>query len=140
MHLIVNIDASQFKVGNSSDGRVEVKYIVDGGGPAGSKSVPDNSSIVAYFIKYFLLIIPDGSSGPPVYVIANSNTPIDKIYCYTIPGWELVLKSCQPQLSSLVSEPPNHEYQDLESQLLASLKQQITCSIIYRMASFFLYI
>ena len=30
VHLIAYIDASQFNVGNSSDGRVEVKYIVDG--------------------------------------------------------------------------------------------------------------
>ena len=29
VHLIAKIDASQFKVGNSSDGRVEVKYIVE---------------------------------------------------------------------------------------------------------------
>ena len=41
VHLIVNIDAIQFKVSNSSDGRVKVKYIVDGGRPAGLKSVAD---------------------------------------------------------------------------------------------------
>ena len=86
VHLIANVDASQFKVGNSSDGRVEVKYIVDGARCAGLKSVADNNGIVAFFIEYFLLIFADGSSGPPVYVIADANMPADVIDCYTIPG------------------------------------------------------
>ena len=63
-----------------------VKYIVDGARPAGLKSVADNNGIVAYFIKYFLLIFADGSSSPPVYVIADANMPADVIDCYTIPG------------------------------------------------------
>ena len=46
----------------------------------------DNNGIVAYFIKCFLLILAGGSSGPPVYVIANANMPADAIDCYTIPG------------------------------------------------------
>ena len=50
VHLLANIDASQFKVGNSLDGGVEVIYIVDGGRPPGLKSVSDNNGIVAYFI------------------------------------------------------------------------------------------
>ena len=56
VHLIANIDASQVKVGNSSDSRVEVKYTIDGARPAGLKSVADNNGIVAYFGIYFLLI------------------------------------------------------------------------------------
>ena len=68
VHLIANIDASQFKVDNFSDGRVKVKYIIDGGRPAGLKSVADNYGIVPYFIKSLLLIVADGWSDPPVYV------------------------------------------------------------------------
>ena len=84
--LIANIDASQFKVGNSSVGRVEVKYIIDGAKPTGLKSVADNNGIVAYCIKYFPLIFADGSSGPPVYVSADANMPANVIECNTIPG------------------------------------------------------
>ena len=86
VHLIANVDASQFKVGNSLDGRVEVEYIVDSARPAALKSVADNNGIVAYFIKYFLLIFADSLAGPPVYVIADANMPADVIDGYTIPG------------------------------------------------------
>ena len=89
VHLIAKRAASQFKVGNCSYGRVEVKYIVDGAQPAGLKSVADNNGIVAYFIKYFLLIFADGSSRPPVYVISDASMPADVIDCYTIPGLEI---------------------------------------------------
>ena len=42
---------------------------------------------MVYFIKYFLHIYADGSSGPPVYVTADANMPADVIDCYTIPGF-----------------------------------------------------
>ena len=30
-------------------------------------------NIVSYFIKYFLLIFADGSTGPPVYVVTDGS-------------------------------------------------------------------
>ena len=55
----------------------------------------DNNGIVAYFIKnrpqfFSLLIFVDGSSGPPVYVIADANMPAKVIDCYTIQGADVM--------------------------------------------------
>ena len=47
--------------------------------PIGFKSVADNNGFVTFFIKYVLLIYAVGSSGPPVYVIANAKIPADAI-------------------------------------------------------------
>ena len=71
---------------SATDGRVEVKYIVDGARPAGLKSVADNNGIGAYIINYIFLIFSEGSSGLPVYVIADANMPDDAFDCSTIPG------------------------------------------------------
>ena len=83
VHLIANRDASQFiVVGISSDGRVEVKCIVDGGKPPGLKSCHKTTALWPILINTFA----DSLSGPPVYVIADANLPADAIDCYTIPG------------------------------------------------------
>ena len=72
--LICNIDATQFQVGGAANGKVQVKYSSDDGmRPSSLKSEPSkgNGGLVAYFIKYFLLIFADGTSGPPVFVFGQ---------------------------------------------------------------------
>ena len=79
--LIANIDATQFTVGNSSKGKVVVKYFQDENGkrPKSLKTLPDEAhGLVAYFIKYYLLMFADGTQGTPVFVVANDNLkPLD---------------------------------------------------------------
>ena len=53
---ICNLDATQFAVGDSKGGRVEVKYCNDDGRPQSLKTVTKEENIVSYFIKYFLLL------------------------------------------------------------------------------------
>ena len=62
VHLICNLDATQFAVGDSKGGRVEVKYCNDDGRPQSLKTVTKGENIVSYFIKYFLLIFADGNT------------------------------------------------------------------------------
>ena len=68
--LICNIDATQFRLVV----RVEVKFCTNGlrSDYLTSAPSPVNGGLVAYFIKYFLLIFADGTSGPTVFVVANN--------------------------------------------------------------------
>ena len=87
--LIRNIDATQFQVGGNSKGRVEIKFCTNDNKDGLSKArlpqecpSPGNGGLVAYFIKYFLLIFSDGTSGPPVLVVANNSMENDAIDIY----------------------------------------------------------
>ena len=52
VHLICNLDATQFAVGDSKGGRVEVKYRNEEGRSQSLKTVTKGENIVSYFIKY----------------------------------------------------------------------------------------
>ena len=70
VYSICNLNATQFKVGNSMCGRVEVKYCHDDGRSWSLKTVTNGDNIVVYFIKYVLPTFAYGSGGPPpVHVI-----------------------------------------------------------------------
>ena len=86
VHLICNLDATQSAVGDSKGGRVEVKYCNDGGRPQSLKTVTKGKNIVSYFIKYFLLIFADGSTGPPAYVVADGSMDGNDIEVYRVPA------------------------------------------------------
>ena len=63
-----NLGATQFAVGDSQGGRVEVKYFNDDGRPQSLKTITKGENIVAYFIEYSL-IFADSSTDPAVYAI-----------------------------------------------------------------------
>jgi hypothetical protein len=86
--LICNLDATQFTVGNANGGRVKVWYSDenDEGRPETIKACSNDKGLVSYFIKYFLLMFADGSTGPPVFVVADSNMAPDELDIYEVPG------------------------------------------------------
>ena len=86
VHLICNLDATQFAVGDSKGARVEVKYCNDDSRPQSLNTVTKGDNIVSYFIKYFLLIFADGSTGPPVYVVADGSMDGNAIDAYGFPA------------------------------------------------------
>jgi hypothetical protein len=86
VYMICNMDATQFAVGHSSNGRVYVKYHDVDGRPKTLKSQSKRSGIVAYFVKYFLLIFADGSAGRPVYVVADDNMDAEAIDVHKVTG------------------------------------------------------
>ena len=45
--------------------------------------------MVAYFIKYFLLIFADGTFGPPVFVVANDFMEKDAVDIYPVQGLDI---------------------------------------------------
>ena len=51
-----NTDASKFKVGCTTNDKVEVKYLSERSRTAGLKTVGDGGHIVTYVIKYFLVL------------------------------------------------------------------------------------
>ena len=73
VHLICNLDATQLAVGDSKGGHVEVKYCNDDGRPQSVKTVTKGGSIVAYFMKSFLLFFADGSTGRSEHVVADGS-------------------------------------------------------------------
>jgi hypothetical protein len=85
--LILNADASQFKVGYDSNKKIEVKYLVK---PAGKplKVLPEknDAGITAYFIKYYLLMSAGGFSADPVFVIADGSMGANEIDWYKVQG------------------------------------------------------
>ena len=86
VHLICNLDATQFAVGDSKGGRVELKFCNDDGRPQRLKTVTKGVNIVSYFIKHFLLIFADGCIGPPVYVAADGSMDGNDINVYRVPA------------------------------------------------------
>ena len=86
VHLICNLEATQFAVGDSKGERVEVIYCNDEGRPQSLKTVTKGENVVSYFIKYFLLIFADGSTGPPVCVVADGNMDVNAIDMYHVPA------------------------------------------------------
>jgi hypothetical protein len=84
--LICNLDATQFAVGNDSQGRVKVWYSNEEGRPETLKACSKDKGLVSYFIKYFLLMFADGSTGPPVFVVADSNMHKEALDIHEVPG------------------------------------------------------
>lgn len=83
--MILNADATQFKVGNRTDGKVQVKAISLKKGPV--KATPkarDPATGMAFFIKYFLLMSAAGNAHTPVYVIANPQLDAEEMYPYLV--------------------------------------------------------
>ena len=72
-------------VGDSKGEWVEVKYCSDGRTQT-LKTVSKGENIVASFIKYFLLIFADGSTGPLVYVVADGSMDGNAIDVYRVPA------------------------------------------------------
>ena len=80
-HLILNSDATQFKVGCDSNQKIIVEYVLGIHGRKMSlKAEPDKQSagIVAFYIKYYLLM--------SVYVIQNSFMSAGEIDVYEVHG------------------------------------------------------
>jgi hypothetical protein len=88
--LILNIDATQFEVGSSKGKGVQVVVVERNGVEAGPlKAKPkkgDNSTGLAYFIKYFLLINAAGDMNLPVFVVADPFMEEDAMDKYEVPG------------------------------------------------------
>ncbi|KAJ1424399.1 hypothetical protein B484DRAFT_398301, partial [Ochromonadaceae sp. CCMP2298] len=92
--LIVNIDATQFKVGSDSSGAVFVvvseedeELLAISGKPL--KAAPrkgDNSHGVSFFIKYYLLMTAAGNIMDPVFVIQDPFMEAETMDPYWVPG------------------------------------------------------
>ena len=88
-HLILNSDATQFKVGCDSNQKIIVEYVLGIHGRKMSlKAEPDKQSagIVAFYIKYYLLMSAAGVASDAVYVIQNSFMPAGEIDVYEVHG------------------------------------------------------
>jgi len=86
--LILNLDATQFKVGCANNGRVKV-IVSDGDADSHNiKAMPQekNHGITAYFIKYYLLISAAGKVATPVYVVADESMNANEFDAYDAPS------------------------------------------------------
>ena len=77
VHLICNLDATQFAVGDSKGGRRQTAELED---------CDQGGEYFSYFIKYFLYFFADGSTGPPVYVVADGSIDGNDIDVYRVPA------------------------------------------------------
>lgn len=92
-NLIVNMGATQFKVGNSGDDLVKVvvrrknlRSAQGGKIKLKTKSRKGKTGIVAYYIKYYLVMSAGGYSSKPVFVIQDENMEADAMDAYEVPG------------------------------------------------------
>ena len=88
--LILNADASQFKVGNDCKQQVEIKYIETERsklkGPKKSKPSAPDKGITSFFIKYFLLMSAFGDQADPIFVLADESMDENDIDVYEVAG------------------------------------------------------
>ncbi|KAJ1395080.1 hypothetical protein B484DRAFT_407692 [Ochromonadaceae sp. CCMP2298] len=88
--LILNIDATQFEVGSSKGKGIQVVVTERNGVETGPlKAAPkkgDNSTGLAYFIKFFLLINAAGDMHIPVFVVADPFMEEGAVDRYEVPG------------------------------------------------------
>jgi len=87
-YLILNMDATQYKVGNNSNEKTKVKFISR---PSLGKSLQvtkdkENSGITSFFIKHYLLISAGGVAADPVYIIADDNMCKEDIDVHMVLG------------------------------------------------------
>lgn len=86
--LILNMDATQYTVGNSCSSTAKVNFTIR---PSSGKSLQvtkdkKNSGITSYFIKHYLLISAGGIAADPVYIIADENMTKEDIDVHTVSG------------------------------------------------------
>jgi hypothetical protein len=85
--LILNIDATQFQVGDNKNGRVRVKHIGPITGPVKAKPKKgDNTTGLSFFIKYYLLMSAAGDAMEPVFVVADASMKEGDFHAYKIKG------------------------------------------------------
>ena len=86
--LILNSDATQFRVGYDCNKKVKVVFIKEEQGDSAKKAAADKTDkgITAYFIKFYLLINAAGCQSDPVFVIADSTMPEDVIHPMQVRG------------------------------------------------------
>lgn len=88
-HTMLNMDATQFEVGNTHEERVASVYLAR---PADGKplKVPKQDDTdhggLHYYIKYFLLMTADGRRADPVFCIADPSMKEDEYTAYYIEG------------------------------------------------------
>lgn len=88
--LILNADASQFKVGSDCKQNIQIKYAetesIKLEGPL--KSLPNvaDKGITAFFMKYYLLMSAFGDQADPVFVLADSSMDSESIDVFEVVG------------------------------------------------------
>ncbi len=76
--LVINMDSTQFKVGDTTEGKVDVVFPVECKDDPRARPQDIDKGGMSFFIKYFLIIAADGAKAPPVYLIADSNMKKDE--------------------------------------------------------------
>lgn len=87
-HCIMNLDATQFEVGNTNEEKVKCVYKTPppDGGPFKVSKQEDTDSGLHYYIKYYLLITAGGMHASPVFLIADSELGVEDMYVYKVKG------------------------------------------------------
>ena len=68
--LILNCDAVQFTVGNTTEDKIEIYYVEDNGRPNLKATPPkETSGITAYFVKYCAVICAGGKAAHHVFIL-----------------------------------------------------------------------
>jgi len=88
--MILNMDSTQYGVGNQSDGKVAVKIITEEyDEQVEAAPAKDDPAGLQYFIKYVLLIAAAGFQMAPVFIAADSSMDEDAIDSHFIPGLDV---------------------------------------------------
>lgn len=79
-YLILNMDGTQYQMGNNSKDKKKVKFFDAPTDGKALKVKPEgkNKGITAYFIKHFMLMSAGGCCADPIFVIADDNMEKDQ--------------------------------------------------------------
>ena len=83
--LIINYDATQYKVGYES-GKLVSSWHKSERFMQKKALKSDNQGITSYFIKYFCMINAFGNTADPVFIVADDKMNEDEIDVHTITG------------------------------------------------------
>jgi hypothetical protein len=83
--LLMNVDGTQYTVGNTDEGKCKVKYR-DLEKNVSLKVLPQkrNKGGLQFFIKFYLLITANGCRANPIYIIADDTMPPGAIDVYEV--------------------------------------------------------
>ena len=116
--LVINIDATSNKL--SEEENVKSKTVVvtkqqkDNQGAGAFKTSEGSGTAMAFFVKWFAIIASDGSVGPNVLCIADSNLPAEDFYVHEVRGGHHNLNGGVPSQVAYVcimkSRTPNKKF------------------------------
>ena len=88
-NITINADATSYQTGGGLTDKIRIIYDPEEQAKRGVplKVMPEKgTSLVAFFVKFYLCMTAAGTTAPPIYIVADSNMKEGEIDVYEVPG------------------------------------------------------